>query len=160
MVRQNFHLLYFALGFSCTEPEALFISLKTFFSLIFAWKISRTICWKIWWIKGKANAPLASAQEVLPLCFMLYACLKILPSAKILYNVNAELELNLNCFDSASPLRKQVKLPFYSIWPFMFYRFLVSLPINVWFEQKHHTLPSHSIVLCVALNYLMVNQVH
>lgn len=77
LVRQNFHLLYFALGFSCMEPEVLFISLKTFFYLIGAWKICRTICWKIWWIKGNANEPLASAQEVSPVCFMWEACVKI-----------------------------------------------------------------------------------
>lgn len=82
-------------------------------------------------------------------CFMLHACLRILLlSAESLYSINAELEFNFfKLFWLSVSSEKTGQVLIYSIWPFMFYRFLVSLLSS---EQRHQTLPSH-IVLCVKL---------
>lgn len=136
-----------------------FISLKTFFPFIFPWKLADLlkIRWMNKWKSKCAFEHVAFSQctgSFATACFMWHACLKILLlSAESLYSVNAELELNffkLFWLSISSEKTGQAD-PIYSIWPFMFYRFLVSLLTFVWIEQKHQSSPSHSIVLCFKL---------
>lgn len=130
---------------------------ENFFLLIFPWNISRALCWErspmnrwkqtcLWTcsrqpVHRKSQCVLCRTLAWKSCCCQLKVCTVLKQSLNW---------ISSNCFDSASPLRKQVKLSFLFHLTFCVYRFLVSLSFGVVWTKRSRTISTLHSFLCSA----------